>query len=93
MGKKDKITLALRNKQRLKNAASALRMQYSELVDLALDAVLDDLEEDIRKAQEVASPHLQRASQKLGKQRRTIQGNSAVQDALKASREAQGEGE
>jgi hypothetical protein len=35
MGKKDKITLALRNKQRLKNAASALRMQYSELVDLA----------------------------------------------------------
>ena len=93
MGKKDKITLALRNKQRLKKVASELGMQYSELVDLALDPVLDDLEVDIRKAQEAASPHLQRAATKLGKHGRTIQGNSVVQDALKASREPQSEGE
>lgn len=91
--KKDKITLSLRNASVLRKVAAFSEQTCSDLVDEALDdwfqrqadAALDETSEE--EVQEMVTAA--RIANTMGARRKVaIQGNSAVQDALKASRTA-----
>lgn len=88
MGKGDKITLSLKHKDRVKRAAAALGLTNSELVDQALEPLLDTLEGDLGKAAEAAEEHKEKAVSKLSSYPQMIQGNSSVRDTLKPKKES-----
>lgn len=86
---KKKITLALRNTDRLKRAVDALGCGAGDLVDKMLDPLLDALEEDVSREEAAAAARQTRMAQTVdhfASPPRMIKGNSIVRDALEKSR-------
>jgi len=100
MSKKDKITLALRNADKLRTVSALTSETASDLVDRALDEMFERAEETVQPSREeleemLRSAHIAKglSTNKSLPPRREIQGNSTVLDSLLTEAEEEEEAE